>query len=356
MRTRDGRLDDRCCGPRGARHVHGSWNLAGSSDVPPRRERQTLLPSRRLPLWRKTAANSARHPSAAWAILVAILVSLALGGCKTDLYTKLNEREANEMVALLLGHGIEASRSVAKDGTSIVRVDDSRLAPAIELLRASGYPRQTFTNMGEVFKGSGLIASPTEERARFVYALSEELSRTVSDIDGVLSARIHVVLPKNDLLRQDTTPSSASVFIRHDTRAPLKNLLPQIKMLVANSIEGLSYEKVSVVLVPVDRTEALSGGSPSLAADLAAGSRSGRAGAGGAAGDALTMAVGLGLAGLALGAGAAYWFGRRRRVAPQTQPALDRQAGAPTALAPPSNATRPASRPEPALPSSRQVA
>ncbi len=124
-----------------------------------------------------------------------MLISLALAGCKTDLYTKLNEREANEMVALLLGNGIDASRAVAKDGTSIVRVDEKRLAQAIELLRAGGYPRQTFTNMGEVFKTSGLIASPTEERARFVYALSEELSRTISDIDGVLSARIHVVLP-----------------------------------------------------------------------------------------------------------------------------------------------------------------
>lgn len=188
--------------------------------------------------------------------LAVLLAALALGGCKTDLYTKLSEREANEMVALLVKHGIPASRNAAKDGTSNVQVEEKRFADAIELLKASGFPRQSFTNMGEVFKSSGLIASPTEERARFVYALSEELSRTISDIDGVLSARIHVVLPKNDLLRQDTTPSSASVFIRHDQGAPLKTLLPQIKMLVANSIEGLSYEKVSVVLVPVDRTAA----------------------------------------------------------------------------------------------------
>ncbi len=116
-------------------------------------------------------------------------------------------------------------------------------------------PRQPFKSLGEVFKGSGLVASPVEERARYVYALSEELSRTISDIDGVLSARVHVVLPKNDLLRQDATPSSASVFIRHASNAKLSALLPQIKMLVANSIEGLSYDKVAVVFVPVERTQ-----------------------------------------------------------------------------------------------------
>ena len=181
------------------------------------------------------------------------LVLCTLAGCQTELYSKLDEREANDMIALLHKYGVAAERSFAKDGTSQISVEERQLPQAIELLKANGLPRRTFTNMGEVFKSSGLISSPTEERARFIYALSEELSRTISDIDGVLSARIHVVLPKNDLLRQDATPSSASVFIRHDSRAPLKSLLPHVKMLVANSIEGLSYEKVSVVLVPVER-------------------------------------------------------------------------------------------------------
>jgi type III secretion protein J len=189
----------------------------------------------------------------------AALLILALAGCKTELYTGLDEREANEMIALLIKNGIDATRVRTKDGSSNLQVGENRLAEAIDLLKANGYPRQRFANMGEVFKTSGLIASPTEERARFIYALSQELSRTINDIDGVLTARIHVVLPKNDLLRQDATPSSASVFIRHDARMPLNRLLPQIKMLVANSIEGLAYEKVSVVFVPVDRAAPVDG-------------------------------------------------------------------------------------------------
>lgn len=189
-------------------------------------------------------------------LFAALALAFVLAGCKADLYTKLQEREANEMLALLLNNGIEASRVASKDGTSTIQVEEKQIAAAIDLLKAEGLPRQSFKSLGEVFKGSGLIASPTEERARYVYALSEELSRTISDIDGVLSARIHVVLPKNDLLRQDTTPSSASVFIRHDSHAKLTVLLPQIKMLVANSIEGLSYDKVAVVFVPVERSGA----------------------------------------------------------------------------------------------------
>lgn len=242
------------------------------------------------------------HSALAGRLAALLLVTLVVAGCKSELYSKLGEREANEMVALLIKHRIPVSRISAKDGTITIQVEQSRTADAIEILKASGYPRQSFKNMGEVFKSSGLIASPTEERARFVYALSEELSRTISDIDGVLSARIHVVLPKNDLLRQDTTPSSASVFIRHDQNAPLKTLLPQIKMLVANSIEGLSYEKVSIVLVPVDRTAAIEAASPAAMAQN------------GASGGGLstTLLVGLGVV-LAAGLGGlGFWFGQRR--------------------------------------------
>ncbi|EHH07845.1 Type III secretion bridge between inner and outermembrane lipoprotein (YscJ,HrcJ,EscJ, PscJ) [Mesorhizobium amorphae CCNWGS0123] len=194
-----------------------------------------------------------RPPGRLWPCCAVLPLLLALSGCKADLYTKLQEREANDMLALLLNSGVDAVRVAVKDGTSTIQVEEKQLAFSINLLNAKGLPHQSFKNLGEIFKGSGLIASPTEERARYVYALNEELSRTISDIDGVISVRVHVVLPHNDLLREGATPSSASAFIRHDAKANLSILLPQIKMLIANSIEGLSYDKVEVVFVPVER-------------------------------------------------------------------------------------------------------
>ncbi len=110
--------------------------------------------------------------------------------------------------------------------------------------------------MGQVFKKDGLVSSPMQERAQMIFALSQELSRTVSEIDGVMSARVHLVLPENDPLRQQLVPSSASVFIRHRSDMSVGNLVPQVKMLVANGVAGLSYDKVSVVLVPVDAQKA----------------------------------------------------------------------------------------------------
>jgi len=181
-----------------------------------------------------------------------LLAALLLSACEAELYNNLDQRQANEMVATLQQRGIPAQRVAVKGGQYTVVVDKDRFAESITILKDAGLPRQEFQTMGQVFKKDGLVSSPTQERAQMIFALSQELSHTVSEIDGVLSARVHLVLPENDPLRQQLVPSSASVFIRHRSNAPVGNLVPQVKMLVANGVAGLSYDKVSVVLVPVD--------------------------------------------------------------------------------------------------------
>ena len=188
-----------------------------------------------------------------------LLAALLLSACKAELYNNLDQRQANEIAATLQQHGIPAQRVAVKGGQYTVVVDNERFAEFIAILKEAGLPKQEFQNMGQVFKKDGLVSSPMQERAQMIFALSQELSRTVSEIDGVLSARVHLVLPENDPLRQQLVPSSASVFIRHRSNMPVGNLVPQVKMLVANGVAGLSYDKVSVVLVPVDAQKASQG-------------------------------------------------------------------------------------------------
>lgn len=185
---------------------------------------------------------------------VAVVALVALTACKAELYTGLSEREANEIVATLLGAGIPAAKAPGAEGIS-VSVDEARFPEAMALLNQRGLPARTYESMGDVFRKEGLVSSPTEERARMVYALSQELSRTIAEIDGVLSARIHVVLPESDILGRDVKPSSASVFVRYAQGSNVEEYAPQIKLLVANSIEGLLYDNITVVMVPAAAAE-----------------------------------------------------------------------------------------------------
>jgi type III secretion protein J len=187
-------------------------------------------------------------------IKLAIIASIGFGvsACKEDLYTKMTESEANEMLSVLLRNNVDATRTVAKDGSNVLRVETSQRSEAIELLKSKGYPKQIFSNLCDTFKSNGFVASPTEERARLACANNDEASKSVMKIQGVTLARVLTVMPKNDPFKLERAEGSASVVVQHDAATDMLPLKSHIKMTVANSIEGLSYDKVSVVFTPVE--------------------------------------------------------------------------------------------------------
>lgn len=181
--------------------------------------------------------------------LALLLCVVVLQACKTELYTGLDERQANQMISVLIKHGIEARRDNAKDGSLTVMVEQAHFASAVQILEAAGLPQAHFDSLGDVFKSNSLVASPTQERAQLVYAMSQELSNTVTQVDGIRSARVHVDLPEADMRRKESRPASAAVFVRYDADVDIDPLIPKIKSLVVGSISGLAYERVSVIPV-----------------------------------------------------------------------------------------------------------
>ena len=189
-----------------------------------------------------------RHSSLVAAIAAA--AAIATTGCDKEarLNTNLEETQANLIVAALLDAGISAHKSPGDEGAWNVTVAESRFADAANLLEKKGLPRRAFNGVGEVFKKSGMVSSPSEERIRFMDALAQDLARTISGIDGVLDARVHIVLPENDPFARNALPSSAAVALRARYDADLTDYIPSIKGLVKNAIEGLAFEKISVTV------------------------------------------------------------------------------------------------------------
>lgn len=190
-----------------------------------------------------------------WASQIAMFsLVLLLQACSgsTTLFNGLDQDEANEIYSTLLGVGIPAEKSANKDGVAI-SVPESLSSDALRILQSKGLPRDQKSSIGEVFKKDSMISSPLEERARYLYALSQELERTLMRMDGVLTSRVHMVLPERTSPGEPLSPSSAAVFIKYDQRTSFPAYIPRVRELVFNSIPGLTgdaHTTVSVVAVP----------------------------------------------------------------------------------------------------------
>lgn len=181
---------------------------------------------------------------------------LLLTACseRVELHTKLTEQEANEVVAELADKHIRSTKAPTKDGVTVA-VDANDIARAVRTLEAVGLPRATRATLGNTFRKEGVISTPLEERARYIYALSQELETTLSNIDGVIVARVHVVLPERVAPGEPIQPASASVFIKHDPRLDPDNINARVRRMVASSIPGMTTavdnpQKMTVVFVP----------------------------------------------------------------------------------------------------------
>ncbi|MGB3471675.1 MAG: type III secretion inner membrane ring lipoprotein SctJ [Erythrobacter sp.] len=182
-------------------------------------------------------------------LFAGLLLAFALTACSgQELYRDIEEREANEMISVLMRAGIESSKSPGDKGSFTVSVAESDFAQAVDVLRQHGLPRQSFESLGTVFEKEGFTSTSLAERARLTFGTSQELANTISQFDGVIEARVHLALPEADALTGTANPPSASVFVKYREGMDLPAQTAAIKSLVTNSIEGLDYNKVSIAM------------------------------------------------------------------------------------------------------------
>jgi type III secretion protein J len=182
-----------------------------------------------------------------------ILIVLCLTACSrtVEIQTNIQENDANEMVGVLLKAGVFAEKRATKEGATVL-VPEADIGQAMSILTANGLPRKQISGLGEIFKKDGMISTPLEERARYIFGLSQELEKTLSQIDNVVSARVHVVLPERIAPGEPIMPSSSAVFIKYRKGLDVDLMTPRIRNMVSNSIPGLAdlaKEKISIVFV-----------------------------------------------------------------------------------------------------------
>jgi len=192
-----------------------------------------------------TAGQKAVTGFALVALLIAgvVFTSWAAKPSLVPLFTNLESSDAAAITEELTTRGTPYELQ-AGGGTVLVPQKD---VYQLRLdLSAAGLPVGG-TKGYELLDTQGMTTSAFRQRVDYQRALEGELSKTISSIDGVEAATVHLVIPEENLFSEDNRKASASVLLKN---RPGQSMAPgqvqAIVNLVAGSVEGLEHERVTV--------------------------------------------------------------------------------------------------------------
>ena len=185
-------------------------------------------------------------------LVLVVLPVIAACGDEVLLH-RLDEGQANQVLVALGDAGVTArkGRDEGDETAFEVTVRPSEASRARLLLSTRDLPRARSQGFSDLFGSAGLVPSPLEEHARYLHALSGELSRTVEALDGVIGARVHLALPVPDPLRPEarkTPRASVLVKCRSDARTRIEEQAEGLRRIVAGAAEGLEPAAVAIVI------------------------------------------------------------------------------------------------------------
>ncbi|MCL6471322.1 MAG: flagellar M-ring protein FliF [Firmicutes bacterium] len=159
------------------------------------------------------------------------------------LFSNLSPEDASAIVSKLQ----EKKIPYVLDGTSIIKVPSDKVYETRIDLAGQGLP-QGGTVGFEIFDQNNFGLSEFTQKVNYRRALEGELARTISQINEISGARVHLVVPEPSLYSEKENPATASVVIKPKAGAKLSgNQVQGIVNLVARSVEGLKPENITVV-------------------------------------------------------------------------------------------------------------
>jgi flagellar M-ring protein FliF len=161
----------------------------------------------------------------------------------TPLFTDLSIEDSSAIVRELERQGV--TYELRGDGAIIMAPKDR--VPRLRMsLAEGGLPKGGGVGYEIFDKSDALGATSFVQNINHLRALEGELARTVSSLDRVQSARVHLVLPERPLFAREAPEASASIVLK--VRGKLEpQQVNAIRHLTASAVAGLKPERVSII-------------------------------------------------------------------------------------------------------------
>ncbi len=132
-------------------------------------------------------------------------------------------------------------------GGSVIKVPESQVPELRIELAASGIPEGSGVGF-EIFDKTNLSTTDFIQNINYVRATEGELARTITQLREVISAKVHITMPKRSVFIEDQEPAKASVILKLKPGARIaSNIIPAILHLTAQSVEGLKPDNIAIV-------------------------------------------------------------------------------------------------------------
>lgn len=161
----------------------------------------------------------------------------------TTLYATLPDQDAAAVTKSLASAGIAYRMEPGSGGISVPaeKINEARMLLAEQgTLSAGGF--------SSLSKDSGFGLSQFMEGARYQHALEQELARTISSLQQVAGARVHIATARNSTFIRDRTPGRASVFVQLKAGRRLSSeQVTAIVNLVGSAVPDIDTSQITVV-------------------------------------------------------------------------------------------------------------
>ncbi len=182
--------------------------------------------------------------AAAVALMVAVVLWSQAPSMKM-LYGSLGSAEVMEITGALDKNAIPYQLN---ELTGAIMVDAASVHEARLKLAGLGLPKGQGTGYEILDQDHGFSTSQFLESARYQRALEGELVRTISSLNSIKSARVHLALPKQSaFVRMRKNPSASVMVTMYQGRVMRPEQASSIVHLVASSIPNMEVEDVTVI-------------------------------------------------------------------------------------------------------------
>ena len=160
------------------------------------------------------------------------------------LFTNLSAEDASVALEELAKQDVDAELT---NGGATILVPQKAVHRLRVELAGKGIPTNGTVGF-EIFDGKQYGLTDFLQNVNFKRALEGELTKTIESLQGIQSARVHLVLPKPSIFKKLDSPATASVVLQLGRGARLQEKqIAGIQSLVAGSVENLAAGQVTVI-------------------------------------------------------------------------------------------------------------